>query len=99
MANIRRNEEVRHREDVQNLITSVILRQYTMFSKEDIYESVEENLKRSDFAKDGVRRQEIDVKTMVDDTLNTLSIIDFVRYDSKQHKYQLCGSFPAITKR
>lgn len=99
MANIRRNEEVRHREDVQNLITSVILRQYTMFSKEDIYESVEENLKRSDFAKDGVRRQEIDVKTMVDDTLNTLSIIDCVRYDSKQHKYQLCGSFPAITKR
>ncbi|MGN1301886.1 MAG: hypothetical protein ACI4U9_05140 [Clostridia bacterium] len=96
---IRRHEEVRHRGDVQNLITSVILRQHTMFSKEDIYESVENNLERSDFGKDGARRKEIDVKMMVDDTLNTLSIIDCVRYDSKQHKYQLRGSFPAVNKR
>lgn len=31
------------------------------YKKEDIYKSVEEKIKKSDFAKDGVRRQEIDV--------------------------------------
>lgn len=99
MANIRRNEEVRHRGDVQNLITSAILRQSDMFSKQDIYERVEQGLEKSGFAKDGVRRNEIDVKTMVDDTLNTLSIIGCVRYVSKQKKYELTMSFPAVNRR
>lgn len=99
MANIRRNEELRHLGDVHNLITSVILRQDGMFSKEDIYESVENNLERSSYAKDGARRKEINVKSMVDDTINTLSIIDCIRYDSRQHKYMLSMSFPAINKR
>ena len=96
MANIRINEDLRHLGDVHNLITSVILRQHQMFSKEDIYKSVEEKLERSDFAKDGARRTQINVKSMVDDKINTLSIIGCITYDSQQHKYKLSMSFPAI---
>ena len=99
MANIRRNEEVKHRGDVQNLITSIILRQSTAFSEEDIYACVETNLERSDFAKNGMRRDEIDVKAMIDDTLNTLFVIDCLTYDPKQGKYGLNMSFPAISTK
>lgn len=96
MANIRKNENVRHLGDVHNLITSAILRQNDMFSREAIYERVEKDLQRSAFGEDGVKRQEIDVKTMVDDTLNVLSINGCVRYHSQEKKYELSMSFPAV---
>ena len=98
---IRRNEDVKHRSDVQNLIVSVILRQTTIFSAEDIYESVENNLERSVFAKDGARRQEIDVKSMIDVTLNKLWEMMYVdvKYDFEPYKYQLCGKWPSVSSR
>ena len=97
--NIRKNENVRHTGDLQNLITSAILRQDGMFSKEDIYKKVEKDLEGSDFAEGGVRRRESDVKSRVDDTLNTLSINGCISFDSKQKKYKLTMSFPAVNKR
>ena len=90
---IRRNKDVKHRIDVQKLIVRFILRQTTRFSAEEIYESVEFNLQGSVFAKDGVRRQEIDVRAMIDVTLNKLCEKQYVKvnYDYEPYKYRLCG--------
>ena len=99
MANIPRNEEVKHRGDVQNLVTGIILCQSTAFSEEDICACVEANLERSDFAQNGMRQDEIDVKAIVNDTLNTLFVIGCLTYDSKQNKYGLHMSFPAISTK
>lgn len=40
--NIRRNRDLKTKGDLQNAITSVILRQTGWFSKQDIYEKVED---------------------------------------------------------
>ena len=98
MVNIPKNQNVKKRGDVQNVITSVILRQHDMFSKEDIYEGVEANIKFSCFGKYGKKRKEINVKEMVDDTLNILLCNRYIKYFSEEKKYKLTMSFPAVSK-
>lgn len=83
------NKDVNHQADVQNLIVSAILRQCDAFTEEDIYQLVEKGLEQSDFAKDGVRRKEIDVTKMVDYTLHSLFIEGGIEYDHEQKKYKL----------
>lgn len=72
LANIPQNREVKKLEHVKNVITSVIFRQCERFSKENIYKAVEEHIKFSSFGKYGKRRKEINLKKMVDNTLNIL---------------------------
>lgn len=96
MANIREYEKVRSLGDVQNLITSVILHQSDPFSARYICDTVERKLLRSDFAKDGQRRSEVDITKMVDETLNIMLFNLCVGYNTEQKEYYLTLSFPAV---
>ena len=53
MVNIRKNRDVKKHGDVQNVIASAILRTQGMFSKEDIYQQVENDVKFSCYGKYG----------------------------------------------
>ena len=58
--------------NAMNHIVSVILTQTKTFTKDEIVELAEEKLKGTSFAKDGERRNEIDVKNYVDDVIEEL---------------------------
>lgn len=94
--NIRRNRDLKTKGDLQNAITSVILRQTGWFSKQDIYEKVEEAIKFSIYGKYGKGRKTINLEERIEETMNILSINDCIRYDSDRRKYQLSMSFPAV---
>lgn len=94
--NIRRNRQVKHKGDLQNVITSAILRQTDWFSKRDIYEKVEADIKFSTYGKYGKGRKSINLKEKIDETIDTLFIIDSVKYDSSRKKYHLKMSFPSV---
>ena len=98
MANIRKNRDVKKHGDVQNVITSAILRTQGMFSKEDIYQQVENAVKFSCYGKYGKKRNQIDIQKMIDDTIETLWIIDCIKYFESENKYKLSMGFPALQK-
>ncbi len=93
---------------VMNLIVSIILRQTQTFTKDEIYDSVEEKLKGTPFAKDGERRNEIDVKAYIGEVIETLYVVDYIRAVSETDveskiedfngRYKLTMSFPSITR-
>jgi hypothetical protein len=92
MCNIKTGTNVQTEGDLQNLVTSVILRQTSEFSVDDIYNGVRAKLTGS------VYYNSPEVKRRCEDTINTLFIIDSIKV--KDHgKYQLSMSFPAVTKR
>lgn len=94
MANIRKNSKIRHKGDVQNLITSAILTQKGEFTRKDIFMKVHENLKYSPYGKYGKLRGTIKLEDMINDTINTLWTIDAIKSDGE--KYVLHINFPAL---
>ena len=88
--------------NAMNHIVSIILTQTKTFTKDEIVELAEEKLKGTPFAKDGERRNEIDVKKYVDDVIEELYGIGYITAvtedgDFKGH-YKLTMSFPSITR-
>ena len=97
MCNIKTGADVKHHGDLQNLVTSTILRQTDTFSVEDIYNQVNEKLVGSKYCNAGLVRQ------LCADTIDTLynicglSVVDTNL--NKTNRYQLALSWPAINKR
>jgi len=75
--------------DLQNLVTSVILRQTSSFSVEDICAATTEKLKGS------LYNNEADVKKRCEETISTLYLIDCLRSVGNKH-YSLAMSFPSV---
>lgn len=96
MVNVPINRNVKSQKDVQNVITSVILRQKGMFSDKDVLEEVEAKLKFSAFGKYEKERKRVDVEGMVNTTIDALWRIMGLYFDREQAKYKLTIGFPAI---
>ena len=96
MKPIPKNRKVKSLADLQNVITSVILRQKGQFTKEDIYAGIDADIKFSCYGKYGKKRKEIDLKKMIKETWDALSCEDCIRLDLKTNKYKLNIPFPAI---
>lgn len=94
---IPKHRKIKSLKDLQNVITSNILRQKDQFLKEDIYAEVDDDIKFSCYGKYGSKRKEINLKKMIDETWETLSREDCIRYNLKTGKYELNISFPAIS--
>jgi len=90
MCRVRVREDVESKADLQNLITSVILRQRSPFSIQDILDNTKNQLIGSHFEdSDDITKQ------MIEDTITELNLIDCVRSIGNK-KYKLTMSFPAI---
>jgi len=96
MSNLPKGNDLNSKWKVQNVITGIILREYTPFSAEDIYDKVEKWCEGSPCAKDGVKRQTFDLPKMIRKTLNTLLVIGAVKYDRKTKTYELDIGFPGV---
>lgn len=92
MCNVKEGKDVKTKGDLQNLVTSVILRQTSEFSVDDIYNGVRVRLTGSEYY------ESPEVKQRCEDTINTLFIYDCLK--SLGHgKYLLKMSWPAVNKR
>ncbi len=90
MSEIPRNRKVRTKKDLQNVITGVILRwDCTSFTIEDVCDKLEEYIKFSTYGKNGKGRKSVNIKAIIEDTLNLLSTYSVIRYDTKVNKYKL----------
>lgn len=92
MCKIKEGAAVQTIGDLQNLVTSVILRQTSTFSAEDIYQAARTKLVGSNYL------DHPELKQRCEDTLSTLFIIDCIRSVGKG-EYSLAMSFPAINRR
>lgn len=92
MCNVKEGKDVKNKGDLQNLVTSVILRQTSEFTVDDIYNGTLARLVGSDFY------DSLDVKQCCEDTISTLFIIGCIEAVIRG-KYQLCMSFPSISSR
>ena len=92
MCNVKTGADVKHHGDLQNLITSTILRQTNTFSVEDIYNQVNEKLVGSKYCNRGLARQ------LCADTIDKLYNICGLGF-ANDGKYQLTLSWPSINKR
>ena len=91
MCNIKEGKDVKTKGDLQNLVTSVILRQMSEFSVDDIYNCTRAKLVGS------VYYDSLEVKQYCEDTINTLFNINSLKSDG-HGKYQLAMSWPAVNK-
>lgn len=92
MCNVKEGKDIKTKGDLQNLITSVILRQTSEFTVDDIYNDTLARLVGSDFS------NSLEVKQRCKDTISTLFIIDCL--DVVEHgKYKLHMSFPSVIPR
>ena len=89
---VKQNQSVKTRADLQNLVTSVILRQTGEFSLEDVVRDA--NLRLLDSPYYGTK----ELTDRCDDTLNTLFLFNGIQLVGKG-KYSLSLSWPAISKR
>ena len=87
--NIKYGIDVKTNSDLQNLVTSVILRQTDSFTEETIFSEVLKKLDGSVFANSP------DVKKRCDNTLNTLFSIGSIKFVS-DGAYILSIGFPSI---
>lgn len=92
MCNVKEGKDIKTKGDLQNLITSVILRQTSEFTVDDIYNDTLARLVGSDFS------NSLEVKQRCKVTISTLFIIDCL--DVVEHgKYKLHMSFPSVIPR
>lgn len=91
MCNVREGADVRTKGDLQNLITSVILRQTSTFSFADIYQAANRKLAGSEYQ----NRQEIEKRCK--DTISALYLMDCLKSEGKG-QYSLAMSFPSVNK-
>ena len=90
--NIKYGIDVKTNADLQNLITSVILRQTGNFTDESIYSEVSEKLI------DSVFKNNPNVEKRCRDTIETLFNIGSIKVVN-DGTYQLSMSWPSINKR
>lgn len=89
MCNVKEGKDVKAKGDLQNLVTSVILRQTSEFTVDDIYNGTLARLVGSDFY------DNLEVRQRCEDTIHTLFNIDCLKILG-HGKYQLAMSWPAV---
>lgn len=94
--NVPKNREVKNLADVKNVVLSAVLRQKDEFSKRDILEVVEANVKHSAYGKYGRKRAEISLEKVIDEVLDVLWSTDKIRRNIRTNKFYLHMSFPAV---
>lgn len=77
--------------DLQNLVTSIILRQTSTFSAQDIFANLQSKLVGSQF----LNSQE--ARRRCDETIETLHSVDYLRAIDTI-RYKLTMSFPSVTR-
>lgn len=92
MCKIKEGTAVQTNGDLQNLITSIILRQTATFSSEEIYKYVMAKLSGSKY------ENSLELKERCEDTISTLYLIDCLRSVEKG-RYSLAMSFPSVNRR
>ena len=92
MCNVKEGTDVKTKGDLQNLVTSVILRQISEFTVDDIYNGTLARLVGSDFY------DSLKVKQRCEDTISTLFIIDCLEVVG-HGQYKLHMSFPSVVPR
>ena len=91
MINIKEGKDVQTKGDLQNLVTSVFLRQSTDFCQSDILSGLNKRLEGSEWFGNP------EVETMVKETLHILFINDCLKNSDKgKGYYKLSMSFPSI---
>jgi len=90
MSNVKEGKDVKNKGDLQNLITSVILRQTSEFSVDDIYNGTRARMLGSEYY------DSPEVKNYCKETLDTLYNNDCLKRVEKG-KYQLAMGWPAVT--
>lgn len=92
MANVIHNEDVKNKQDLQNLVIGIILRQDKSFRTEDIVQTVNYWLKGSEFY-DNIEL----IKKYVTDNLDFLQNLDRVKCRNGTYcmKNIITGAFPA----
>ena len=89
---VKENANVKTKTDLQNLVTSVILRQTEEFTLEDVIRSANSRLVGSTYY------ESEELKERCNDTLNTLYLIGSISGTPKG-KYTLTMSWPAVSAR
>ena len=89
---VKENFDVKTKADLQNLVTSVVLRQTDDFTLEDIIERANKRLIGSKYL------ESMELKECCEDTLNTLFLIGSISVTSGD-KYVLSMSWPAVSGR
>ena len=92
MCKVKEGKDVKTKGDLQNLVTSVILRQTSEFTVDDIYNETLARLVGSDFY------DSLEVKQRCEDTISTLFIIECLEV-VEPGKYKLHMSFPSVVPR
>ena len=92
MCRIKEGADVVSEADLQNLVTSVILRQTSAFSAQDICAKIRDKLTGSRF------KDSDEVNERCDETISTLYSIDCLRI-TEAGRYKLAMSFPAVARR
>ena len=92
MCKIKEGAAVQTKGDLQNLVTSVILRQTSTFSAEEIYQVAKTKLVGSEY------QNRPELKKRCEDTISTLYLIDCLRSVGKG-RYSLAMSFPSVNRR
>lgn len=90
MCKVRTKEDITTPADLQNLVTSVILRETSSFSVQDILSKTKDKVKGSPFENSDDR-----IKRICENTIIELNQIDCVRLLEKD-RYKLAMSFPSI---
>jgi len=89
---LKENEHVKTRADLQNLVTSVILRQTGEFTLDDVVRAANLRLVGS------IYHESQELNARCDDTLETLFLIGSICHATKG-RYRLCMSWPAVSAR
>lgn len=90
MCRVKVGADVSSSSDLQNLVTSVILRQTSVFSIADVCEKIEDHLNGSRFS------HSPEIELQCKNTISTLFSIESIRMVTPGC-YKLAMSFPAIT--
>lgn len=92
MCNVKEGKDVKTKGDLQNLVTSVILRQTSEFSVDNIYNGTCARLVGSDYY------DSLEVKQRCEETITTLFLINCLE-SLGDGKYKLAMSWPSVIPR
>ena len=96
MSNLPKGEKLNQPYQLQNVVTGIILRQTTPFHKREILIKVDEWCEGSCFAKNGSKRNEVDLEMIIEETLNTFWVIGAVSYNYDDEMYKIILSWPSV---
>lgn len=95
---VREGADVKNFRDVQNLVTSAIFRQLGTFTFKDIQATVDARLEDSELAKSGKRSSEVNIDSIIKNTIEQLLLANRIYYPEGFEKCKFCLSctFPIV---